>query len=497
MIPTAPQADAIEAPTPATSSPARKADRFAQGLLLTLLFAVPALMVVYSGCIQDPDLWWHLRTGQWIVQHHAIPHVDTFSRFSVGKPWEAYSWLYELLVYGLFSKLGLAGIVIYTAGMLLAILVALRHLIQRMQTDFSQVALLTFAACFSMSHLFTPRPWLFTILFFVVELDILMHARRTGRTRELLWLPVIFALWSNLHIQFIYGLAALGLAAVEALAVRWIPSPRTRLRAPWLCEAFVASALAAMANPFGWGIYRVVYNLAKEPGGLDKISELQAIPFRNLPDFCILLLALGAVAALAWHRRMQMFEIGLLAFGVYASFRSQRDAWVIVVAAIAVLASTLPGRAGATRLPSAKTAWLATAAAAVIMLSGIRIMGMTNAQLQGKLEKFMPVAAVRHIQAKGYAGPLYNDFNWGGYLVWSQRMPVSIDGRGAFYGDQAIDRSVATWGAAPDWASDPELASAGVVLGPVKSPLIQVLRMDPKFRLVFEDKVAAVFVAQK
>jgi hypothetical protein len=76
-------------------------------------------------------------------------------------------------------------------------------------------------------------------------------------------------------------------------------------------------------------------------------------------------------------------------------------------------------------------------------------------------------------------------------------MPVSIDGRGAFYGDQAIDRSVATWGAAPDWASDPELASAGVVLGPVKSPLIQVLRMDPKFRLVFEDKVAAVFVAQK
>ena len=70
----------------------------------------------------------------------------------------------------------------------------------------------------------------------------------------------------------------------------------------------------------------------------------------------------------------------------------------------------------------------------------------------------MPVAAVDAIRAKGYyAGPLFNDFNWGGYLIWALRMPVSIDGRAAFYGDQAIDRSVATWNAAPDWNSDPEL----------------------------------------
>jgi hypothetical protein len=92
---------------------------------------------------------------------------------------------------------------------------------------------------------------------------------------------------------------------------------------------------------------------------------------------------------------------------------------------------------------------------------------------------------------------LYNDFDWGGYLIWALRMPVSIDGRAAFYGDKAIDRSVATWNAEPDWASDPALISAGVVLEPVKAPLVQVLRMDPRFKLVFEDKVAAVFVARR
>jgi hypothetical protein len=76
-------------------------------------------------------------------------------------------------------------------------------------------------------------------------------------------------------------------------------------------------------------------------------------------------------------------------------------------------------------------------------------------------------------------------------------MPVSIDGRGGFYGDQSLDRSLATWGAQPDWNSDPTLKSAGLVLGPVQAPLVQMLRMDPHFQLVYEDKLAAVFVARK
>jgi hypothetical protein len=56
---------------------------------------------------------------------------------------------------------------------------------------------------------------------------------------------------------------------------------------------------------------------------------------------------------------------------------------------------------------------------------------------------------------------------------------------------------VATWSAQPDWASDAQLMKAGVVIGPVKAPLTQVLRMDPRFQLAYEDKVAAVFVRRK
>ena len=52
--------------------------------------------------IADPDFWWHLRTGQLILQTHAIPHTDPFSYTMVGKPWITHEWLSEIIIYVLF-----------------------------------------------------------------------------------------------------------------------------------------------------------------------------------------------------------------------------------------------------------------------------------------------------------------------------------------------------------------------------------------------------------
>ena len=255
----------------------------------------------------------------------------------------------------LFHWLGLAGIVAYTSGMVLAITVAMVHMVRRVQRDFTLAVLLTFAAVFSMGHLYTPRPWLFTILFFILELDILMRARRTGRVRELLWLPLIFALWANVHIQFVDGLMVLGLAWVEAEAARWWSAAETRVRPAWMGGALAASLLATLVNPYGWRIYGAAYELATQGGALNKVTELQAIPFRDLPDFLILLLALGSAAALAWRRRFALFETALLGFAAVVAFRSQRDVWVMAAVGAVILASTIAGsEKAAIRLPKVR-----------------------------------------------------------------------------------------------------------------------------------------------
>jgi hypothetical protein len=219
------------------------------------------------------------------------------------------------------------------------------------------------------------------------------------------------------------------------------------------------------------------------------------MPFRDLLDFLILLMALASAAALAWRRHFPIFEGGLLLFAAVLSFRSQRDMWVMAAVGAAILASNFRARRTAVPLPRLAVA-VAVVAAGLASLVGFHLWHGSNAALQAQVEKDLPVRAVETIKARGYTGPLFNNYDWGGYLIWSQPMPVAIDGRAAFYGDKRIDRSMATWNAQPDWVSDTQLTSAGVVLAPVKAPLTQLLRLNTHFQLVYEDKLAAVFIAR-
>jgi hypothetical protein len=132
-----------------------------------------------------------------------------------------------------------------------------------------------------------------------------------------------------------------------------------------------------------------------------------------------------------------------------------------------------------------------------MMAIAFRSPELSAASLRERQTAQLPVGAVDFIRTQNYSGPVFNDFNWGGYLIWNLRMPVSIDGRANVYGDQRIVRSLATWNGAPDWHTDPDLQSAGLVIGPNSAPLTQLLRTDPHFQLAYQDKVTAVFVARR
>ena len=115
------------------------ADQIARSAVLVILFAAPALLCVRAAVMSDPDVWWHLRTGEWILEHHAVPQTDPFSIDGMGKPWQAYSWLFELVLLKLYRAGGLAGIVVYTGGMVAAITAALYRLISRLQARRSRI----------------------------------------------------------------------------------------------------------------------------------------------------------------------------------------------------------------------------------------------------------------------------------------------------------------------------------------------------------------------
>ena len=477
------------------------ADQVARALLIGLLCSLSAFICLYGGArgVTDPDIGWHLRTGEWIVQHHAVPHADPFSRVTSGSPWQAYSWLFDLMLMKIYAWLNLRGLLIFTAAMSTLIAAAVYHMISRLQADFMLRVVLTVAVMFCLSRMSTPRPWLFTILFFAIEMDILMHARREGKSRELLWLLPLFAIWANLHIQFVDGLLVLGIAAVEPWIGRWWKSDTHALPAQNLWLVFAACAAAVCLNPYGPGIYKIAWQMGSQSGVLDTVSEMQALLFRTPGDFVLLFLALAAAGVLFRYLQLAPFETLMLALAAVLSFRSRRDLWVIAITAGAILAAGLPARAESEdrKKQPAWTTALAAATALAAFAASVLLPHVNNERLQKLLAENMPVQAVEVIKDRHYTGAVFNTYDWGGFLIWNLREPVSIDGRAALYGDQAIARSRDTWAGGAKWAADPDLRSAGVVIAPDGAALTQLLRTDAHFDLAYEDKVAAVFVARQ
>jgi hypothetical protein len=461
----------------------------ARTLLTALLYSAPIWICLYAPIsIADPDIWWHMRTAEWILQHHSFPYSDPFSSFGAGKPWQAYSWLFDISVLGLYRWLDLSGIMVYTCAMVFAITLVIHRMIRRLQPDFTKAILLTMAIMICLSRLYTPRSWLFTILFFSLELDILIDVRRTGEAKRLLWLPPIFVLWANTHIQFIDGLVLLAVASSESL-IEWRLRPDKNViyhHKLWAVSA--ACMLATLINPYGATIYKAAYQLASQAGVMDKVSELQAIPFRSMGDFLLLFLTMAAAGALVWNRRFQPFETALLVIAAAISFRSRRDVWFVAIVGGVILAATMRGRRENDPSRPAFATPLVFIASTALIFTGVLLFHVNNARLRIELARNLPVRAVEVIKERGYGGPLYNDYAWGGFMIWNLRMPVSIDGRAALHGDQRIDRSIATWGGGPDWASDPDLSSAGIVIAPVKTPLAQLLKTDSRFGLAFHDR---------
>ena len=118
--------------------------------------------------------------------------------------------------------------------------------------------------------------------------------------------------------------------------------------------------------------------------------------------------------------------------------------------------------------------------------------------LSASLRRRFPVDAANFIESENLKGPMYNDYNWGGYLMW--RLPqrkVSIDGRTWVHPTEYIERSNRVWSAAPVWRNDAELAAAGFVIGAKGMPLSAALANDPRFELAYEDEIAAVYVRRE
>jgi hypothetical protein len=386
----------------------------------------------------------------------------------------------------------------------LVIALVLHSALRRARMPFSVEVFFVAVALGAMNKVISPRPWLFSMLFFTVELFILFHVRRTDKIAPMLALPPLFVLWANLHMQFIYGLAVLGLFLVEVFlsqlpSLSLYPSDRPKVTLKRVSLLLLGCLIATLITPYHFRLYVPIFEIIGQTGVFQVVMELLPLSFRVFGDWLALGLTIAAAFVLGWHRAWLPFPTLLLLMGTFLAFRARRDVWVVVLAALFIISELVRFARSEPSFDFTKLRVICVISAltVAVYLIGVRRQ-ISEQQLESVVERRFPAAAVKFIDEKNYSGPLYNDFNWGGYLIWAfPRLPVSMDGRGNVHGDQRIQSSINTWSGLKGWGSDPELMKARLVIGSANNVLTSLMRTDSRFKLVYEDAVAAVFVASK
>ncbi|MDR3762543.1 MAG: hypothetical protein P4M01_00455 [Acidobacteriota bacterium] len=471
--------------------------------LVFLLGLVAAITFASKTTVRDPDIWWHMKVGDWIVANHAVPYTGILSRTGANLPWIAYSWGYEVMLSRAYAWFGLTGFSMF--GVLLAVGVAysLFWTLHRLSNSFWKAWLLACAGIFAYVFTLMPRPVFFTMIFFAVLMALLLEAQRTGRIQTLYWLPLLFMLWANIHIQFLYGLFAVGLLVGVQTLQRW--GKRLGVELPFLEEAelplgplygvFFASLAAVFVGPYSYHLTHVVFAYTNSHVPYYMIQELAAFSFNAFTHYILLLLACAGFYAAGYRGKLNLFKLLLLIVSSVIAFRTQRDAWFLGIAAAACIAdrpwSSEEEHRPVLRLP--ELAGVVVAMVICLFLVG-RNYDFNNASLDQAISRTYPVKAANFLRQNQVPGPLYNTLDWGGFLSWYlPQYPVVVDGRNDLYGDDIDLRTFKTV-QGEDYTNDPYLNESGVVLLPKKSPLATFLNVDARFRLIYTDQLSAVFI---
>ena len=465
----------------------------ARALFAGVLFL--GLLAMTARTPTDPDLWWHLRTGQWMVENKQIPHTDSFSFTRSGEPWIAHEWLSEIVFYELWRGAGWAGLIAFsslvtTAGFMLLYL--------RCPGRPPWAAAVTVLGAVGAAPAWGVRPQMFAFLLASISLWLL--ERGWERPRLLLWMPPLFLLWLNLHAGFELGPALLVAYAAGLLwevAMGDSAWGDVRKYVGQLMLVVLACMALVPLNPSGAKLYRYPVDVLRSAAMQSLIVEWFSPNFHlgRFGAFLLILLALFFVVAGARSKpkaRVMFLLLGTMVAGLDAV----RHISIFVLVAMPVLAAALPAAAtgwGGLQKRHAAVGRLRFAfnVAVLLLLAGFAATRWTLlARSQPRAEaEFFPKAAVEFLSTHSGPNRLFAYYDWGGYAIWKlyPKYHVFVDGRADLYGEQVLRefQTESTLGAG--WCRILDGREVQTVLMPRTSALAQALALRPDWQVTYQD----------
>jgi hypothetical protein len=472
---------------------------------------------ILTGCLLigsrmlniDSDLGRHLVLGSHILETQSVPVRDILSFTMSGEPRPPYEWLAQILFAASNRLLGLDGVVLATS-VAIATTFFLTYLDARARsgTPLTAIMLTVWAAAASSLHWLT-RPHVFSFLCLALWLR-LLERLRLGHKQPVWQLPLLMLLWANLHGGFIVGFLAW-----TAYVAGWIFERRRRQSSvdtgTALLHSGAMSLMASVVTPDLWHNWTAVlqnnstYVLARTAETMPvDLTATGSWPFLGF---------LGLATLLAWQGRRSTVPahtfllIGLAALGVMMA----RNIPLFCIGAVPILATWSRQSIGAqsrfTFLEQHITMiesnlrnffWppLVVSIAAGLLVYQVVV---AHRSIYAYSPALFPVQAADWLEEHPVGGHMFNELNWGGYLLyrlWPGQL-VFIDSQTDFYGEQHVRDYAVILDAAEGW--EDELIKQGIsfVVVPPYTPLADRLRMDSAWQVAYQDATAVILVRKQ
>lgn len=438
---------------------------------------IPAVLGSSKTIFDDGDVSWHIATGNWIIDHLAIPRTDPFSFTWAGKPWVPIEWLAEAIFGGAYRFAGYGGV----AALVTAALMALHAIVYANGSRYVRPLAAIVAMDLVLVPMLLARPHVLIWPLLALWVWLMLRARERDRAPSLAS-ALLLVVWANMHGSFVLGVGIAGLFGLEALV---FSMDRPKVLKQWV--------------PFGLACVAAVFVNSNGPAGVIhplRMANLEMLPLidewkpsdpRVTPFFFGMLVL--TLALIVWKRPRLAWTRWLLLAGMLglALLQVRHQAMLAIVAAMILPEGFARSTAGSSRPDRAAIIVTATAAAGLILMRAI----LPISPPENEANPWKLIAAV---PAEYRTEPVLNGYSMGGPLILSGIRPF-IDGRGDMYGDALVTEYVRITSGDP--AAFEEAARRWDIrwaILPHRSRLIFLLDHAPGWRRIASTEAGVVYV---
>ena len=485
-------------------------------VLLGILFLIVFFCVFsisYYAIRSSNDEFWHIKTGEYIVQHgYHLPQKDIFTYTADTMDWANHEWLSQVIFYYVYHLSGFQGFVLFKSILIVLAFLGVYCVVQQRCQNYYIALSVTLLGALASRHTLYPRPYIFSYLLVPIYLYFLYELTEKGIKKYHYWIfPLLMIPWANLHGGAILGLILIlfflaGEFIGQVFKSKFAASGMSFILSRRLLFIFVLTLLASLINPYGFQIFELTFKVMNDKLLIASIGELHPPEFDKTIYYDAMLIITG-ITVLLTVRQLRIWDFFLLLFFGQQSLTHVRNLPLFGITAAAILGRHIiiflhsklrveTSHRDVSTIKTFSTILILVLAVSILVYYHQWDLNMEMLNGPGYRVRDYPVRAAHFILQNDFHGNMFNEINFAGYLMFAlyPKYKVFTDNRFDLFGSKFLPDFYQIDEVGPRWQETLDKYTVNFIITERASTLRKALDQSSNWVRVYLDPGYAIYV---